>query len=91
MKIPDLNPEVMSHWIRHDTITWCKIEGDHCLALLETTVTINVINANYAMMLDLPMGPLSNLREGLKGVKGHGNTFTGALGYVIVCTSDLMR
>ena len=47
--------------------------------------TINVINANYAIMLDLPMGPLSNLRESLQGVKVHGNTFAGALGYVIVC------
>ena len=31
------------------------------------------------------MGPLSDLREGLQGVKIPGNTFTGALGYVIVC------
>ena len=84
MKTPDLNPEVMSHWIRYDTITWCRIEDDCCLALLDTSVTINVINANYAMMLDLPMGPLSDLREGLKGVKVYGNTFAGALGYVIV-------
>ena len=30
------------------------------------------------------MGPLSDLREGLQGVKVHGNTFAGALGYVIV-------
>ena len=36
-------------------------------------------------MLDLPMGPLSDLREGLQGVKLPRNTFTGALGYVIVC------
>ena len=84
MKTPDLNPEVMSHWIGCDTITWCRIEDDCCLALLDTGVTINVINANYAMMLDLPMGPLSDLREGLRGVKVHGNTFTGTLGYVIV-------
>ena len=84
MKTPDLNPDVMSHWIRCDTITWCKIEDDKCLALLETGVTINVINADYARMLDLPMGPLSDLREGLQGVKVHGNTFAGALGYVIV-------
>ena len=35
-------------------------------------------------MLDLPMGPLSDLR-GLQGVKVPGNTFAGALGYVIVC------
>ena len=84
MKTPDLNPEAMSHWIGHDTITWCRIEDDHCLALLDTSVTINVINANYAMMLDLPMGPLFDLREGLKGVKVHGNTSAGALGYVIV-------
>ena len=85
MKTPDLNPEAMSHWIRCDTITWCKIKDNHCLALLDTDVTINVINANYAMMLDLPMGPLSDLREGPQGVKVHGNTFSGALGYVIVC------
>ena len=85
MKTPDLNPEAMSHWIRCDTITWCRIEDDHCLALLDTGVTINVITANYAMMLVFPMGPLSDLGEGLKGVKVHGNTFAGALGYVIVC------
>ena len=84
MKTPDLNPDVMSHWIRCDTITWCKIEDDSCLALLDTGVTINVITADYASMLDLPMGPLSDLREGLQGVKVPGNTFTGALGYVIV-------
>ena len=60
-------------------------EDDHCLALLDTNVTGNVINADYAKMLDLPMGPLSDLREGLQGVKVHGNTFAGALGYVIVC------
>ena len=35
-------------------------------------------------MLDLPIGPLSDLREGLQGVTVHGNTFAGALGYVIV-------
>ena len=85
MKTPSLNPEVMSHWIGHDTITWCRIEDDCCLALLDTSMNINVINANYAMMLNLPMGPLSDLREGLRGVKVHGNTFAGALGYVIVC------
>ena len=84
MKTPDLNPDVMSHWIRHDTITWCKIEDDSCLALLDTGVTINVITADYASMLDLPMGPLSDLREGLQGVKVPGNTFAGALGCVIV-------
>ena len=31
------------------------------------------------------MGPLSDLREGLQGVKVPRNTFAGALGYVIVC------
>ena len=36
-------------------------------------------------MLDLLMGPLSDLREGLQGVKVPRNTFAGALGYVIVC------
>ena len=55
-----------------------------CLTLLDTGVTINVITADYARILDLPMGPLSDLREGLQGVKVPGNTFTGALGYVIV-------
>ena len=84
MKTPNLNPDAMSHWIRCDTITWCKIEDDSCLALLDTSVTINVITADYARMLDLPMGPLSDLREGLQGVKVPGNTFAGALGYVIV-------
>ena len=59
----------MSCWIGCDTITWCRIEDDCCLALLDTGVTINVINADYARMLDLPMGPLSDLREGLQGVK----------------------
>ena len=85
MKTPNLNPDVMSHWIRHDTITWCKIEDNSCLALLDTSATINVITADYARMLELPTGPLSDLREGLQGVKVPGNTFTGALGYVIVC------
>ena len=85
MKTPNLNPDVISHWIRCDTITWCKIEDDSCLALLDTSVIINVITADYASMLDLPMGPLSDLREGLQGVKVPGNTFTGALSYVIVC------
>ena len=84
MKTPNLNLEVMSHWIGCDTIMWCRIEDDHCLALLDTGATINIINAIYAMMLDLPMGPLSDLREGLQGVKVHGNTFAGALGYVII-------
>ena len=84
MKTPDLNPDVMSCWIRCDTITLCKIEDESCLALLDTSVTINVITADYASMLDLPMGPLSDLREGLQGVKVPGNAFTGALGYVIV-------
>ena len=84
MKTPDLNPDVISHWIRHDTITWCKIEDDSCLALLDTGATVNVITADYARMLDLPMGPLSDLREGLQGVKVPGNTFAGALRYVIV-------
>ena len=85
MKTPNLNPDVMSHWIRCDIITWCKIEDDSCLALLDTGATINVINADYARMLDLPMGPLSDLRGGFQGVKVHGNTFTRVLGYVIVC------
>ena len=80
MKTPDLNPDVMSHWIRHDTIIWCKIEDDSCLALLDTSVTLNIITADYARMLNLPMGPLSHLREGLQGVKVPGNTFAGALG-----------
>ena len=85
MKTPDLNPDVMPHWIRCNTITWCKIEDDCCLALLDSSATVNVITADYARMLDLPMGPLSDLREGLQGVKVPGNTFAGALGYVIVC------
>ena len=84
MKTPDLNPDMMSRWIRCDTITWCKIEDDNCLALLDTGATINVITADYARMLDLPMGPLPDLREGLQGVKVPGNTFAGALSYVIV-------
>ena len=41
MKTPNLNPEAMSCWIGHDTITWCRIGDDHCLALLDTGVTIN--------------------------------------------------
>ena len=84
MKTPNLNPDVMSHWIGCDTITWCKIEDDSCLALLDTGMTVNVITADYARILDLPMGPLSDLREGLQGVKVPRNTFAGALGYVIV-------
>ena len=84
MKTPNLNPDVMSCWIRCDTITWCKIEDDSCLDLLDTGVTINVITADYTSILDLPVGPLSDLREGLQRVKVPGNTFTGALGYVIV-------
>ena len=75
----------MSHWIRHDTITWYKIEDNSCLALLDTSATVNVITADYARILDLPMRPLSNLREGLQGIKVPRNTFVGALGYVIVC------
>ena len=35
-------------------------------------------------MLNLPMEPLSDLRDGLRGVQVHGNSFTGALGYIIV-------
>ena len=85
MKTPNLNPDATSHWIGCDTITWCKIEDDSCLALLDTGMIVNVITADYARMLDLPMEPLSDLREGLHGVKVPGNTFTGALGYVIVC------
>ena len=85
MKTTNLNPDVMSCWIGCDTITWCNIEDDRCLALLDTSATINVINADYARLLDLPMGPLSDLRDGLQGVTVHGNTFAGALGYVIVC------
>ena len=85
MKTPDLNPDVMYCWVRCDTMTWCRIEDDCCLALLDTGATVNVINADYARMLDLPMGPFSDLRGGLQGVKVHGNTFAGALGYVIVC------
>ena len=84
MKTPDLNPDVMFYWIGHDTITWCKIKDDRCLALLDTGATINVINADYARLLDLPMGPLSDLRDGIQGVTVHGNTFAAALGYVIV-------
>ena len=84
MKTLYLNPDMMSHWIGCDTITWCKIEDGSCLALLDTGVTVNVITADYARMLDLPMGPLSDLREGLKGVKVPGNTFAGALGDVTV-------
>ena len=85
MKTPDLNPDVMSHWIGCDTITWCRIEDNSCLALLDTGATINVITADYARILDLPIGPPSDLREGLQGVKVPRNTFAGALGYVIVC------
>ena len=84
MKIPNLNPEVVSQWIWCNTITCCKIEDDRCLALLETGATVNVINENYAAMLELPMGPLSDLCDGLLGVQMHGNHFAGALGYVIV-------
>ena len=65
MKTPDLKPDAMSCWIGCDTITCCKIEADSCLALLDSGVTINVITADYARMLNLPMGPLSDLREGL--------------------------
>ena len=61
MKTPNLNLDAMSHWIRRDTITWCNIEDNSCLALLDTSVTINVITADYARILDLPMGPLSDL------------------------------
>ena len=65
MKTPDLNPEAMSHWVRCNTITWCMIEDDQCLALLDMGATVNMINADYAMMLDLLMGPLSNLKDSL--------------------------
>ena len=83
MNTPNLNPDAMSCWIGCDTITWCKIE-DSCLGLLDTSATINVITVDCARILDLPMGPLSDLREGLQGVKVPRNTFAGALGYVIV-------
>ena len=55
------------------------------LAFLDIGATVNVINANFMMMLDLLKWPLSDLSDGLWGVKAHGNTFAGALGYVIVC------
>ena len=51
-------------------------------ALLDTGVTVNIITVDYARILDLPMGPLSNLR--LQGIKVPRKTFAGALGYVIV-------
>ena len=63
MKSPDLNQDAMSCWIGHDTITWCKIEDNSCLALLDTGVTINVITADYARILDLPMGPTHRFKR----------------------------
>lgn len=65
MKTPNLNPEAMPRWIRCDTITWCKMEDDRCLALLDTDATVNVISVDYAAALDLPMGPLDDLCSGL--------------------------
>ena len=62
MKIPDHNPDAMSHWIRHDTITWCKIEDDSHLAPLDTSATMNVITADYAKNIGSSYGTTLQLK-----------------------------
>ena len=39
MKTPNLNPDVMSHWIRCDTTTWCKIEETRQNVMTKNEIT----------------------------------------------------
>ena len=44
-----------------NTITWCMIEDDRCLGLLDTCFIVNVISTDYSASLDLQIGPLDDM------------------------------
>ena len=61
---PDLNSDVLSHWLGQDNVGYAMMEGQRMLVLLDMGTNVNMITPECAATLGLPVGPLTDLCKG---------------------------
>ena len=84
MQTPFLNPDPFQHWHRVKNVAKVKINGESCMALLDSGKQTNTITPNYVKNHMLEMGPITDLLGARVTCMGLGNTYTQPLDYVIV-------
>ena len=81
---PVLNPDPFNWWYRIENVARVKVNGESCMALLDSGTQINTIMPGYVENHSLDVRPLSDLIGGWVTCIGLGNTLTRPIGYVII-------
>ena len=67
-----------------EIIAKVRINGESCMALLDSGVQVNTITPRYIKEHSLPVGPITNLMGSKVTCVGLGNAYTRLLGYIII-------
>ena len=84
MQTPFLNPDPFQHWHGVKYMAKVKINGESCMALLDSGMQINAIILNYVKNHLLEMGLITDLIGARVAYMHLENAYTQPLGYVIV-------
>ena len=81
---PFLNLDPFQQWYEIENVAKVKINGEHCMALLDNGAQVNTIMPRYVSDHSLQVGPITDLMGSKVACVGLGNAYTRLLGYVVV-------
>ena len=81
---PFLHPDPFQHWHGVENVARMKINGESCMAPLDSGAQINTIMPKYVSNHSLQMRSITDLLGAKVACIGLGNAYTRPLGYVII-------
>ena len=84
LQTPFLNLDPFQHWYGIENVAKVKINGEHCMALLDNGAQVNTITLRYVKEHSLQVGPITNLMGSKVTCVGLGSAYTRLLGYVVL-------
>ena len=84
LQTPFLNPDPFQWWYGVENIAKVRINGESCMALLDSGAQINIIMLRYVSGHSLQVGPITDLIGTKVTCMGLGNAYIRPLGYVVI-------
>ena len=75
-----LNPDPFQQWYRIENVAKVKINGESCMALLDSGAQVNTIMPRYVNKHSLQVGPITDLMGSKVACVELGNAYTRPLG-----------
>ena len=75
-KVPFMNPDLLTHWSGPKNIVQVRMDDESSWALLDSGSTINAVTPEFVEAHSLDVSLLSNLFNGMLGIKGFGGLFS---------------